>query len=216
MDVEQARGATPERPRNQRRQTLDRAPPPPPINEPPANVVRSKEIAARIRSIDHFVFLFGNEGRYYMPPTSLITWHFVRQVISGEKQLLKQDRINGNFTVPKSRGFHVGTAFQEMSDDQEFMSFFPDATPKSNVPREYFLTVTSLAAAHSSSREVQARHGLSEHRAEEDRQAVVREASRHDQRGRRDPFALQRGRLLLPVTWSKQVGSKRAQSSANI
>ena len=43
--------------------------------------MRAKDIAAQIQSIEHFMFLFGTEGKYFLPPKSVITWAYVKQVL---------------------------------------------------------------------------------------------------------------------------------------
>ena len=103
---------------------------------------KTKNVAAKLRSIEHFMFLYGNEAGYFLPPRELITWSYIRQVLTGVKILLKFERLGTNFQFPKSRGFRVKTAFEEMSSDKDFMRYFPDIPPKTNIPREYFLTVS--------------------------------------------------------------------------
>ena len=80
------------------------------------------------------------EGGQFMTPQRKAQTDF-QQVLIGTKLLIKFDRLETNFQVPKTRGFRVQTAFEEMSPDQEFMQYFPDIPPKTNIPRDYILTV---------------------------------------------------------------------------
>lgn len=103
--------------------------------------VKCRDIAHQLQSIDHFIFLYENEGKYYLPPRKLITWHYVRQILSGEKLFIKVDQIRSMYTLPKSRGLCVNDLFKDAMKDIELMKFFPDIPENSSVPRNYFLTV---------------------------------------------------------------------------
>lgn len=106
--------------------------------------MKSKEVAEQIKSIDHFIFLYENEGKYFLPPRKLITWHYVRQILSGQKHLLKFEQLKSLYTLPKFRGLSVNSLFIEMNEDTEFNKFFPDIPANTNVPREYFLQVSII------------------------------------------------------------------------
>ena len=70
-----------------------------------------------------------------------ITWEYVRQVLSGEKLLLKFNRIESQFQLPRAKGFYVKNIHAGMTEDLDFMRYFPDFPQDAHIPRDYFLTV---------------------------------------------------------------------------
>jgi len=52
-------------------------------------LVKAKEIARKIKSFDHFIYVWGQKGQYYLPPKNVITWHYVSQILAQEKNFLK-------------------------------------------------------------------------------------------------------------------------------
>ena len=52
-------------------------------------LVRAKDIARKIKSFDHFLYVWGHNGGYYLPPKSVFTWHYISQILAREKRLLK-------------------------------------------------------------------------------------------------------------------------------
>jgi hypothetical protein len=103
--------------------------------------MKTKEFALKIQSIDHFVHMYGTEGKYFLPPRDYITWEYVKQIATGEKVLLKFDRIECQSQVPKARGLRVRDIFSSLTADSEFLRYFPNMTQDSTIPRKYFLTV---------------------------------------------------------------------------
>lgn len=116
-------------------------------------IVKTSQIAAKIRSVDHFVYLYATERKYFLPPKKFITWEYIRQILSGEKVLLKFRRIEQQFQLPRTKGFYVRSVFQQLANDSEFMLYFPDFSKDAHVPRDYFITVVLIGLkSHSSSK----------------------------------------------------------------
>ena len=138
MDIEGKRGQTPQKKVRQEKIIPEAKETKP---DRGLNGVKSKLIAEKLKSIDHFVYLYSKEGKYYLPPRKLITWSYIRQVLCGEKLLLKFERIGSQYPLPKAKGFNIGEFFQQMNSDTGFMVYFPDLSIKANVPRDYFLNV---------------------------------------------------------------------------
>ena len=105
------------------------------------NKYRTRDIVKKIKSLQHFVYLYTEKGKFYLPPINYLTWEYVGEILSGQKKLLKAYQINSNFKMPKSKGMSVNGLFDELKTDQEFMMYFPKITEKMNVPREYFFNV---------------------------------------------------------------------------
>ena len=77
----------------------------------------------------------------YTPPSLMCNKDFLRQIISGEKELLPLSSIkmvNG----PECDELSVTNLWKHAKNDPAFMRHFPDKLPKGrNVDREYMLNV---------------------------------------------------------------------------
>jgi hypothetical protein len=103
--------------------------------------VKAKEIARKLKSFDHFVYVWGEKGHYYIPPKSVLTWHYISQILAQEKRLLKLEEVGHMLEVPKVRGSVVNDMFDRVKDDNGLHFYFPDFTESQNVPRDYFFNV---------------------------------------------------------------------------
>ena len=138
MDLEYTRTNTPNKKKN-RGKPLEKASGK--KNDINLLTIKTKEIADQLKSIDHFLYLYTVEGKFFLPPKYLISWEYVKKILTGEKKLLKQSQIEVFINLPKARGFNIINIFREMEDDEEFNRYFPDLKKSSSIPREYFLTV---------------------------------------------------------------------------
>jgi hypothetical protein len=102
----------------------------------------SSQIAQKLQSIDHFIYLYATEGKYFLPPRCLITWEFIRKVITGDKLLFKFNKISPQNYLPRAKGLSVNNLFEEMRNDTDFLRYFPDIPKGTSVPRDYFMTVS--------------------------------------------------------------------------
>ena len=103
--------------------------------------MRAKDIARKLKSFDHFVYVWGERGRYYLPPKSCITWHYISQILSKEKRLLKLDSVGHQIDIPKVRGSVVNDMFHQVKRSNNLAQYFPDFTDTQNIPRNYFFNV---------------------------------------------------------------------------
>lgn len=168
------------------------------LTERGATKLRAKDIATAIPSIEHFMYLFGTEGKYFLPPQSIVTWAYVKQILGGEKLLLKFDRVESQLFVPRTKGFKVNEAFREMASDTEFLRFFPDPTPHSTVPRLYFLTVSSPGAEGVAAGALRPDHAFPERGPAHRRQVLRREGDRGHAGVQQAHGPPQRQQLVLP------------------
>jgi len=104
-------------------------------------LVKAKEIARKIKSFDHFIYVWGQKGQYYLPPKNVITWHYVSQILAQEKKLLKMEEVGSSLEVPKVRGTVVNEMFRKVKMENGLHLYFPDFTDTQNVPRDYFFNV---------------------------------------------------------------------------
>jgi len=110
-------------------------------NENPPKSIRAKDIAKKIKSLDHFVYVWGTKAQYYLPPTKYLTWHYVSQIIAKEKKLLKLSEIGGLIELPKAKGILVNDIWEEFKDVNDLHMYFPDIHDSQFVPRTYFYNV---------------------------------------------------------------------------
>ena len=79
--------------------------------------------------------------QYYLPDESLVTKDFLKEVLTGKKQLLKKAHVK-QVEVPHYDELSVRRLWPEMKKDAEFLSFFPTKFPKDKgPPRDYFFNV---------------------------------------------------------------------------
>jgi hypothetical protein len=124
-------------------------------NKPPANQiteeritaerkskkVKAKEVARKIKSFDHFIYLWGEKARYYPPPKRCFTWHYISQLLAGEKKLLKIEDVGNPLELPKCKGIFVDELWIKYKENNGLSLYFPDMTENHQVPRTYFFNV---------------------------------------------------------------------------
>lgn len=111
--------------------------------QPLRSLVRAKEVARKIRSFDHFAYVWGTKGKYFLPPQSCLSWHYISQVLAQEKKFLKIDEVGHALKLPKVRGFVIGELWERYKDVNDLKDYFPDIGQSQNVPRDYFLNARS-------------------------------------------------------------------------
>lgn len=111
------------------------------VEAPGGRLVKAKDIARTIKSFEHFIFIWGHKAGYYLPPKTVLTWHYVSQILAHEKRLLRTDQVGHVLQVPKVRGSVVNDMYQSIKDIDGLHRYFPDFTSTQNVPRDYFFNV---------------------------------------------------------------------------
>lgn len=111
--------------------------------------ILAKDIARKIKSFDHFIYLWGHKHNYYLPPKHFLTWRFVTQVLRGEKKLLKNSDVGKSIDIPKMRGLKVNDLYHSMKMTNGLHHFFPDMGPTDTIPRTYFFDVGLLGISYS-------------------------------------------------------------------
>lgn len=102
---------------------------------------KTGEIAQRLLSIDHAMFFFSQKCGFYLPPSHVISWHFVSQLLAGEKILLKASDVGAITRLPRAKGVMVEDLWDQYKGVNNLQMFLPDFTPGMRVPREYFFNV---------------------------------------------------------------------------
>lgn len=114
--------------------------------------MRAQEVARKIKSLDHFCYVWGTKAGFYLPPRKCLTWHFVSQILAKEKLLLRLSDMEGLVDLPKVKGIIVDNVFAHYRDANQLEKYFPDRHASQRVPREYFYNVQLIRFCASSSR----------------------------------------------------------------
>ena len=76
--------------------------------------------------------------QYYLPEQQAINKDFLRDVLSGKKQLLRKDEVRP-IHVPHYDELSVRNLYPQFTKDKEMQQYFPDTFPKNKgPPRKYF------------------------------------------------------------------------------
>lgn len=111
------------------------------VRQAPHTMVRALDVARKLKSFDHFLYVWGAKGGYFLPPRSALTWHYVSQVLAGEKLLLRADQVGHVQELPRAKGVLIEELWEECRQINSMHAYLPDVTPKTHVPRTYFLNV---------------------------------------------------------------------------
>ena len=69
-----------------------------------SRMIKSKDVARKIQSFEHFAHIWGDKEGYYLPPKKYVTWQFVAQLLAGQKM----QQVGHPVELPK------GTYVQEL------------------------------------------------------------------------------------------------------
>ena len=162
--------------------------------------LKTRDIARKISSFDHFIYLWGDKAKYYLPPKRCLSWHYISQILSREKRLLKLDQVGHVLEVPKVRGKVVRDMWNKCKETNGLSLYFPDVHVTQFIPRDYFFNVPSPGPESRSARKLSGVHRRAQPRGQA--QSHSPERPRHpDLAGSRAaPFRAARGRC--PVSES--------------
>ena len=81
--------------------------------------------------------------QYYLPPDSALNKDFLKQVLAGEKELLRKDDV-AYIEVPHYDELSVKQLWPQFAGDAEVTKYFPDKFPPGKGPgRDYFFNVVN-------------------------------------------------------------------------
>ena len=99
------------------------------------------EVKGLIKNPDQFCWVFGMDLGYHLPPKQFITWPYIFKVLSGEKKLLKSERITLTLKVPKIEELSVKNVWEEVKHDKLVLSYMPLLSEDRQPPRCYLFQV---------------------------------------------------------------------------
>jgi hypothetical protein len=121
----------------------------PQIGEHMPQRLRAVDVARKVKSFDHFLYVWGSKANYYLPPRTALTWHYISQVLAGEKLLLRVNEVGHVLQVPKAKGMLVEDLWIQCKELNQLHAYLPDVTPRSHIPRTYFLNVRIIRSSRS-------------------------------------------------------------------
>ncbi len=139
------------------KKTVPREEPPPEEDE--RAVLRAKDVARKIPSLQHFAHLYEVKAGYYLPPRYALSWRYVHQVLTGKKKLVRASEVGHPVSLPRFRGLQIEREWRRVQNVGDFATYFPDIPRGNHVPREYFLNVRSEGDAHRLAGPVRRPHG---------------------------------------------------------
>ena len=100
-----------------------------------------RDLLNKIKSKSHFCYIFKEKGKFYLPPQKYITFRYIKQVLSGQKLLLKKYEVEECFKYPKRKGFNFAKYFRTFMKISEVKKYFPDLTRNQHPPKQFFFDV---------------------------------------------------------------------------
>lgn len=92
-----------------------------------------------IHSKEHFVALFAVKGGFLLPPIQFLTWSFIRQILKGEKKLIRISEISAIYVPPKVSELTVANLMAQIRHEPRIMTYLPDGNRP--IDRKFFFAV---------------------------------------------------------------------------
>ena len=88
--------------------------------------MKAQELQWKLKSKQDFYQYLDKHLQYYLPPQGHVNKDFLKQILSGEKQLLKKNAVT-TIEVPQYDELSVRKLWPMYKKDAEFAKYFPDA-----------------------------------------------------------------------------------------
>ena len=90
-----------------------------------------------------------NEGGYYCPPMRDLTSEFCRQVLSGEKKLMKSSEVLWVEEVPQWEEFTAKRIWERVKRNESVNIYFPNYSGSKTPQRKYLLNIVNTIDKNS-------------------------------------------------------------------
>ena len=100
-----------------------------------------RQVLTKIKSKEHFMYIFGEKGNFYLPPKKYITFKYIKQILSGDKSLLSESELIKCFQFPKRKGFNFTKYYRTFIKLPQISLYFPDLSKNQHPPKEFFFNV---------------------------------------------------------------------------
>ena len=110
---------------------------------PDSRIMKAGDVARKLKSFEHFIYLYGQKAGYYLPPKHVLSWTYIAQILAEEKILLRSVDVGSILVLPKCRGMMIDEVWSKYKDSNQLHRYFPNFSDASRIPRDYFFNVHS-------------------------------------------------------------------------
>jgi hypothetical protein len=107
----------------------------------PQNIVHVSELHSLFKNPKQFMWLFGVELEYHLPPKNYITWPYMIKVIKGEKVLVKSNEITLTTQLPRFEQLSMKRVWPMFSEHEEVRKYMPILSDTNLPPRQFFFQI---------------------------------------------------------------------------
>ena len=107
----------------------------------PENQVHLSELHSLFKNPKQFMWLFGVELEYHLPPKSYVTWPYMIAIVKGDKKLVKSSEIRLNTQLPRFEQLSMKKVWPQFSNRADINLYMPILGENANPPRRYFYEV---------------------------------------------------------------------------
>ena len=100
-----------------------------------------------IKLKNNIIALLSVQGQYFLPPRQFINWKRIRQILNGEKKLLRVSKIPSLNVPPKVNELTVTNLMSQVRNDPRIMQYLPDTNRAQD--RTYFFAVLAAVLPDS-------------------------------------------------------------------
>ena len=99
------------------------------------------EIKGLIRNPKQFIWIYGVELGYHLPPKAYITWPFIIAVLTGKIKLLKSKTISLTIQVPRLDQLSMRKVWPKVKGMKTLLSYMPMSCVDKYPPRKFFFEI---------------------------------------------------------------------------
>ena len=99
------------------------------------------EIKSLVRNPKQFMWVYGVELGYHLPPKAYITWPYIIAILRGKKKLIKSKSLSLTISVPKIEQLSMRNVWPHLREDKALLKFMPLLSPGPFPPRKFFFEV---------------------------------------------------------------------------
>ena len=99
------------------------------------------EIKGLIRNPKQFMWIYGVEMGYHLPPKAYVTWPYMIAILTGKKKLIKSKSLSLSISVPKIEQLSMRVVWPKVQNLDLLDSFMPMLSPGRYPPRKFFFEI---------------------------------------------------------------------------
>ena len=99
------------------------------------------EIKQMIKNPKQFMWLYGVELGYHLPPRVYVTWPYIISILQGTRKMIKASKISISISVPKLEQLSMKRIWPRFRNDAKIVRFMPLIGEERYPPRNFFFEV---------------------------------------------------------------------------